>query len=182
MSVPGYGQWERERTSVNVHERLAELRRAIETARSMPMSASAVVNRSELLDQVDRMAAELPEAFAAADEVTSDRDSVINEARGKAEQIIADAQLERERLVSETEVYRMAKESSERMLEEARTEAEELRRETDEYVDSKLANFEISLTKILEAVSRGRGRLLGRSELDALRDDVNDIALPGDHP
>lgn len=166
---------------MDVHQRLAEIRSTIETARSMPMSASAVVNRSELLNQIDRLAAELPEAFAAADEVTADRDGVINQAHSKAEQIIADANLERERVVSETEVYRVAKDKAERVLVEARTEAEELRRETDEYVDAKLANFEISLTKIMEAVSRGRGRLLGRSELDALRDaDVNDIELPGD--
>lgn len=166
---------------MDVHEQLAEVRRAVESARSMPMSASAVVNRAELLDQLDRLDAALGSAFAVADEVTSDRDDVITQAHRKAEQIVADANLERDRLVSETEVYRLARGSSDRLREESRTEAEALRRETDEYVDAKLANFEISLTKILEAVSRGRGRLLGRSELDALRDaDVDDIALPGD--
>lgn len=167
---------------MDVHEQLAEIRRAVENARSMPMSASAVVNRAELLAQIDGLAAELPKAFAAAEVVTSDRDGVIKAAHAKAEEVVADAHLERERLVSDTEVYRMAKDSSDRMLDEARTESEALRRETDQYVDAKLANFEISLTKILEAVSRGRGRLLGRSELDALRDaDLDDITLPGDH-
>ena len=34
---------------VDVHAKLAELRRAVEEARSMPMSASAVVNRAEVL-------------------------------------------------------------------------------------------------------------------------------------
>jgi cell division septum initiation protein DivIVA len=168
---------------VDVQEQLAQIRSAVENARSMPMSSSAVVNRSDLLEQIDAIAAELPRAFAAAEAITSDRDGVINEAHSKAEQIISDARLERDRLVSETEVYRMARESAERLLEDTRSEAEALRRETDEYVDGKLANFEISLTKILEAVSRGRGRLLGRSELDALRDEeVDKITLPGDGP
>jgi cell division septum initiation protein DivIVA len=168
---------------VDVQEQVAQIRRLVENARSMPMSASAVVNRSELLERIDALAAELPKAFAVAEAITADRDGVIYEAQSKAEQIISDARLERDRLVSETEVYRMARESAERLLEDTRSEAEGLRRETDEYVDAKLANFEISLTKILEAVSRGRGRLLGRSELDALRDeDIDKITLPGDGP
>ncbi len=164
---------------MDVHEQLAEIRFMVEDARSMPMSASAVVNRADLLAQIDRLAADLPKAFAEADLVTSDRDGVIAQATGKADQIVADAYLERERLVSETEVYRVARAEAERLRGGAQAESEALRRETDEYVDDKLANFEISLTKTLEAVSRGRGRLQGRSELDALR-DADDFTLPGD--
>ena len=36
-----------------MHEKLAELRRVVEQARSMPMSASAVVNRGEVLELID---------------------------------------------------------------------------------------------------------------------------------
>ena len=38
---------------MDVHARLAELRQAVEGARSMPMSASAVINRCEVLVLVD---------------------------------------------------------------------------------------------------------------------------------
>ena len=148
----------------------------------MPMSASAVVNRAELLAQIDGLDTELTRALAAADTLTYDRDGVIDEAHRKAEQIIADAQRERDRLVSDTEVHRIANDSSDGVLDEARAQSEALRRETDAYVDSKLANFEVSLTKILEAVSRGRSRLQGRSDLDELgAADLDDVAFPGDH-
>src|SRR5205085_9263531 len=45
---------------------------------------------------------------------------------------------------------------------EARREAEEIRAEADDYVDSKLANFEVVLTKTIGSVDRGREKLLGR--------------------
>jgi chromosome segregation ATPase len=157
-------------TWVDVHEQLARVRSAVENARSMPMSASAVVNRAELLEEIDALAAALEQAFAEARALTTDRDGVVAQGQQSAEQLIAEGRRERDRLVSDAEVYRVAK-----------TEADELRRETDEYVDSRLANFEVALGKTMEAVARGRERLHGRSDLDAWgREGVDDILLPGE--
>lgn len=164
---------------MDVHEQLARIRSAVDSARAMPMSASAVINRAELLSQIDALAAELPRAFAEAHRVTSDREGVVAEGRTEAERIVAEGHAERNRLMSEAEVYRVGLAEVHRYRDEATQEIEALRRETDEYVDSRLANFEITLNKTLEAVARGRERLKGRSELDALgRDEVDEIGLP----
>lgn len=147
----------------------------------MPMSASAVVNRAELLAQIDALGAAVTQALAEAQRLTSDRDAAVAEGRTEAEGMIATGRYERDRLASETEVYRMAKVEADRLRADAQQEASELRRETDEYVDSRLANFEVALGKTLEAVARGRERLHGRSDLDAWgREGVDDILLPGD--
>jgi cell division septum initiation protein DivIVA len=164
---------------VDVHGKLAEIRQVVEQARSMPMSASAVVNRGELLGKLDELAAALDAAFSDAQRVMGDRDAVVEEGRQEADQIIADARNERERILSDTEVYRLAKREADELLERSRSEAEELRKETDDYVDAKLANFEITLERTMEAVKRGRERLAGRSALDSLTaDEVDKIKLP----
>jgi cell division septum initiation protein DivIVA len=166
---------------VDVHERLARIRDIVESARAMPMSASAVVNRSELLAEIDALTSELANAFTEADRVIAERDAVIAEGRVEAERIITEGGYERDRLASDTEVYRVAKIESDRMREEAQKEAVELRQETDEYVDSRLANFEVALGKTMEAVARGRQRLHGRSDLDRWgREGVDEILLPGE--
>lgn len=145
----------------------------------MPMSASAVVNRAELLQHLDELKEELTAAFSDAQKVIADRDSVIAEGRAEAEQIVADARNERDRIVSDTEVFRVAKRRADEVITEAHAEAEGLRKETDDYVDAKLANFEITLERTTEAVKRGRERLAGRSALDTLTDDeVDKIKLP----
>jgi cell division septum initiation protein DivIVA len=164
---------------VDVHAKLAEIRRAVEDARSMPMSASAVVNRGEMLALLDDLAAALDAAFTDAQHVLADRDAVIESGRNEAAQIVAEAKSEREHIISDTEVYRLAKREADQLREQARAESEELRKETDDYVDGKLANFEISLEKTMEAVRRGRERLAGRSALHSLTDDeINAIKLP----
>jgi F0F1-type ATP synthase membrane subunit b/b' len=155
---------------VDVHERLAQIRSSVENARAMPMG-SAVVNRSELLAQIDALAGELAQTLAEAERLTADREATVAEARTEAERIVARGRDERDRLVSETEVYRVAKTEADRVRDEAVRESDELRRETDEYVDRRLANFEVTLAHTLEAVARGRERLHGRGNLSTWGDD-----------
>ena len=103
----------------------------------------------------------------------------MDEGRREAEQIVSDARNEREKIISDTDVYRVAKREADHVVEQARAEADELRKETDDYVDAKLANFEITLERTTEAVKRGRERLAGRSAFDALTsDEVDKIKLP----
>ncbi len=164
---------------MDVHAKLAEIRQVVEQARSMPMSASAMVNRADLLGLLDELGAELDSAFSEAQRVSADRDAVVEEGRREADQIVAEARNEREHLVSDTEVYRVAKREADEVVERARAESEGLRKETDDYVDAKLANFEITLERTMEAVKRGRERLAGRSALDSLTaDEADKIKLP----
>jgi vacuolar-type H+-ATPase subunit H len=147
---------------VDVQKKLDEIVAAVEGARSMPMSASCVVNRADLLAMLEEVRAALPDALARAEAVLGDREQMVREARREAERILAEAHAERGSLISDTQVARESQDEADRILAEARREAEEIRAEADDYVDSKLANFEVVLTKTLGAVDRGREKLLGR--------------------
>jgi hypothetical protein len=152
---------------VDVHARLAQIRSTVENARAMPMSGSAVIGRAELLSDLDALATELTQALSESSRVTAERERVVAEGRAEAERVVVEGRHERDRLVSDTEVYRVARAEAERLVERARTEAAELRRETDEYVERRLADFEVTLSHTLAAVKRGRERLHGRSDIDA---------------
>ena len=166
---------------MDVHAKLAELRRTVDEARSMPMSASAVVNRAELLALVDDLSGELERASAESERVLAERDAVVAEGRREADGIIADAHREREKLISDTDVFRVAKRQADGLVARAREDAEALRQETDQYVDAKLANFEVTLARTSDAVRRGRQRLAGRSSFAELR-PVDPAADPAEEP
>jgi hypothetical protein len=153
---------------VEIQELVAQLRSAVESARSMPMSASAVINRAEVLGLVEQIEAGLPVALTQSSLPQAEQDEDLTRARSEAERIIAAAHAEQDRLVSESEVLRRATLESEQVVTEAQTEAAALRRETDEYVDERFANLELSLTRTLEALTRGRTRLHERSDLAQL--------------
>ncbi len=147
--------------TVDVQKKLDEIVSVVSGARAMPMSASCVVNRAELLSLLDELRAALPDSLAQAQELIGDRDHMVERARQEAERIIESAHAERGSLISDTEVARRSRNEADRILAEARQEAEDIRAEADDYVDSKLANFEVVLTKTLGSVGRGREKLLG---------------------
>ncbi|WP_019549109.1 hypothetical protein [Streptomyces sulphureus] len=146
---------------MDVQQKLDEIVATVGGARSMPMSASCVVNRAELLAMLDEVREALPGSLAQAREVLGGREQMVEEARREAQRIVETAEAERGSMVSGTEVARRSQEEADRILAEARREAEEIRAEADEYVDSKLANFEVVLSKTVGSVERGREKLLG---------------------
>ncbi|MFF7126694.1 cell division initiation protein [Streptomyces sp. NPDC016566] len=146
---------------MDVQKKLDEIVSMVSGARSMPMSASCVVNRAELLAMLEEVRQALPGSLAQAQELIGDREQMVEQARQEAERIIGNAHAERGSLISDTEIARRSQAEGDRILAEARTEAEEVRAEADDYVDSKLANFEVVLTKTLGSVGRGREKLLG---------------------
>lgn len=147
---------------MDVQKKLDEIVETVGNARSMPMSASCVINRTELLDLLEEVREALPSSLADAKELIGDREHLVAQARQEAERIIEEARVRSGSLVSETEIARRSQGEADRILSEARREAAEVRAEADEYVDSKLANFEVVLTKTIGSVDRGREKLLGR--------------------
>lgn len=165
---------------MDVHDKLDDLTALVESARSMPMSASCILNRGEVLALLDEMRAELPQEFDEAERILREREAVLEQARVEAEEIVAEAHEERMRLVSQTEVYAQAQREAGRMRGEAREEAGRMQDDTDAYIDGKLASFEIALNKTLEAVLHGRDRIqLRREEDDRDVPEVDDRPLPG---
>ncbi|MFL6138035.1 MAG: hypothetical protein ACJ74O_09575 [Frankiaceae bacterium] len=163
----------------DVTRRLDELTALVEGARAMPMSASCMVNRGDVLAVLDEVRALLPVEFRQAEQVIRDRDEVVEEGRREAERVIAAAREERLRLIEETEIVQEALAERDRMLADAAERSEAMRQEVDDYVDTKLANFEVVLTRTLGAVERGRDKLRGRAVADQLDGRDDEGPLPG---
>jgi cell division septum initiation protein DivIVA len=161
---------------------LDRLTRLVTDARAMPMSASCVVNRGEVLALLEEARRALPEALTSASALLGERAGVLADGRAEAEKIVEQARAERAAMLTKTAVQKTAQQEARRVLEEAEAQAEALRAEVEEYVDGKLANFEVVLSKTLGAVQRGRARLHGESEHDALAaslaGDGDPMALP----
>jgi hypothetical protein len=148
----------------DVHAKLDELTALVQAAKSMPLSSSCVLPRGEVLAAIDEVRQLLPTELAAASTVLSDQESVVAEGRAEADAIIARAKEERARLVAKTEIATEARRRADAMIAEATESSRAMRSEVEDYVDGKLANFEVVLQKTLAAVERGRGKLRGHAD------------------
>lgn len=140
----------------------------IEEARGVPLSASCVVHRGEILEILDGARVALPTDLDQAIEIISSRDLIIEEARTSAEQMIATAREDVARMVEQTSIVQAARDEAQRILDDARALADEERAEVESYIDGRLATLEVILNKTMEAVARGRERLEGAGDKDVL--------------
>ena len=146
---------------MDVNVKIDELIEIVESARAMPMSASCVINRAQVLDLLEEMRKGMPEEMDRARRVLADRESVLADGRREADRLLERTRSERESIIGNTDVSREARGAAERILAQARHEAQQIRTDADDYVDQKLANFEVVLTKTLQAVGRGRDKMRG---------------------
>ncbi len=147
-------------------EKLAALREMIISARSMPMSASCVINRNDVLSAIDDVIQHLPDEIADAQDVLDKSLATIAESQDQAEQILAEARGQAADLARDTEVIRVAEAEAVKIRSDAEEEAAALRREIDTFIDSRMASFESVLHKTTSQVSTARQRLAQRSGLD----------------
>jgi hypothetical protein len=148
--------------------KLQQLEDLVRDAKSMPLSSSALLNREELLELVAEMRESLPEEIKQARWVVKDREDLLAKARHEAEAIVEAGHQEQLRMARTEEVVARAHQEAERLRHEAEGHARTVRLEAEDYVDAKLAQFEIVLRKLQEeaqASARQLGRTLDQVEL-----------------
>ena len=149
-------------------DKLASAITMVEEARGVPLSASCVVHRGEILELLDEARAALPTDFESAQKVIAARDAIIEEGRLSAEQMISIAREDVARMVEQTSIVQIARDEARKVLDEARDQASQEKIEVEEYIDGRLATLEVILNKTQDAVARGRERLAGAGDKDAL--------------
>ena len=118
-----------------------------------------MVNREEFGEILQDAIDGLPEELRQARWLLKERDEVIERAEHEAARIIDVARVRAERMVERTEVVREARRAAEDTIDQAGRLAAQMRLEAEDYVDRKLAAFEVVLDRTMQQVAKGRERL-----------------------
>ena len=161
---------------VDAEALLREVIDIVALAKPMPLSASVLISRDEVLGRLDEIAERLPEELRQARWLLREREEFMAEQRRDADRLMEDVKAQAERMVSRTELVRQANTTAERIIEEAEESARRMRHEAEDYCDQKLAGMEIVLNRVLKTVSAGRERLQPQLEetLDELLEEETD--------
>ena len=149
-------------------EKLTSAITMVEEARGVPLSASCVVHRGEMLELLDEAREALPTDLDSAQKLLAARDAIIEEGRVSAEQMIAIAREDVARMVEQTSIVTIARDEARKIIDDARALADQEKQEVEEYIDGRLATLEVILNKTQDAVARGRERLAGSNDKDVL--------------
>ena len=138
------------------------VRRALDvvnTAKTMPLSASVLISRDEVSGLLATALERLPDELRQARWLLREREEFLAERTREADALMEEVRVQAERMVSRTEVVRQANLKGQRILHEANEESRRMRHETEDYCDQKLAGMEIVLDRIMKTVRSGREKL-----------------------
>lgn len=150
------------RTNSHLGDAETLLRRAIDivaTAPTMPLSSSPRIDRDEMVELLTEALSRLPDELRQARHLLRERDEFIARTRREAAEIVEAARVQSERMVQRTEVVRAAEARARHIMETAAGESRRLKHETEDFLDQRLASFEILLERLSRAVANGRQKL-----------------------
>jgi cell division septum initiation protein DivIVA len=176
----------------DTEEVLLQLRDVIEAARPVPLSASSMIAKEEVLDLIEEALSHLPEELRAARWLLKEREEFLARTRHEADEIIEQARARAERMVQRTEVVKAAEARAYEIVDTAQADARRLRHEVEDFCDQKLASFEIVLERTQKLVGAGRSKLQGTNLLaeaaaaaaaeGLIDDDEPDDGMTSGHP
>ena len=149
--------------------------------KGFPLLGYSIVKKDTVTNILDRLYAELPDEVKEAKSLLRRKDELQYEAQQKAEKIVADAQAEANRLLSESDLLRAVQREAEKIKEQVIADCEEIKRKAvdetenlkvqaiDEaarirdganiYAEQVLTNLEQNLAQLQEVVKNGQVQL-----------------------
>ena len=150
---------------------LDQIEDLVESSRTVPLSASIMINKAELLDLLDQAREALPEDLIADAEEEAERTrsraddeatALVSQARSDAEATIADANAQAARIVSTENIVRMAEDRAREIVSEAKRSAASLREGADDYVASSLDELAQLISDLARRTDAGRRTIAER--------------------
>ena len=163
-------------------ELLDRIEEIVANAKAMPLSASVLISREEVLYLISAAKERFPLEMREAQWIVKERAEYLDRVSLEAEEIIQEARARAERLVSKQEIVRQAQAGANRILVMAREDAARLRSDAEDYADQKLAELEIALSKVMKEIFAGREKLAIASSAEAPLASGGESALEGEFP
>ena len=131
-----------------------------------------MVNRDEIEAMLDELKEKTPEEIRKYQKIIGNRDSILNDAREKADQILKAAKEQTTELISEhqimqqayaqaNEIVIIASNEAQETLDKATADANEIRQSAIEYTDELLRSIESLLLHSIDTTKKNNENLLG---------------------
>lgn len=131
----------------------------IASAPNVPLSSTPRIDRDNTVALLQDALTCLPEEIRQARWMLKERAEFMAKTQREADEIIEAARVQAERMVQRTEVVRAAEARARQVMDAADADSRRLKNETEDFLDRRLASFEILLDRLSRTVAQGRERL-----------------------
>jgi cell division septum initiation protein DivIVA len=154
---------------VDIQHYIDRLEQLLQDSRKVPFSSNVIVDEDRLMNIIDQMRVSIPDVVKRAGRVEAERERILAQAKEEGERIRELARQEAMELVDRDTIIQNAHKRADNILVNAQHEAERLRHDADDYVMRSLAQLEQDMTRSLGVIRNGIHRL--QAELQASNPD-----------
>ena len=133
-------------------DRLEEL---FNESRPIPFTNNVIVDEDRMLDIIDQMRVAIPDQVKQAEKLLAERDRTLAQAQEEASRTVQLAREKSEGLLERDSIVEAAQTRGEQIIEQAQRDAEATRLEAENYVLETLTNLEIEMERIINQVRNG---------------------------
>jgi len=133
-------------------DRLEEL---FNESKNIPLTRNVMVDEDRMLDIIDQMRIAIPEEVKKAQQLLGQRDRVLAQAQEEANRTIELARQKSDELVTKDTVAQDARRRADQIIAQSRVEAENIRADADDYAMNSLTQLEAELERITNQVENG---------------------------
>ena len=132
---------------------------SVESAKSVPLSSNAVVDRDQMLEMLHILRDRLPEEIRAARWMVREREMFVSRTNEQARNLVAKARKKADALVAESNIIAEATEEANILIRRAEDDAHRIRLEAEDYMGDRLERLEALLARLLNQTRTMRAEL-----------------------
>jgi hypothetical protein len=133
-------------------DRLEEL---LNQSRPFPFTHNVMVDEDRMLDLIDQMRVAIPDEVKKAQQLMAQRDRLLAQAQEEANRTLSIAREKSEQLVERDSIVQAAQARAEQIVIQARADIENTKHDADDYVVETLTRLEMELERYLTQVRNG---------------------------
>ncbi len=133
-------------------DRLEEL---FNDSRPIWLTHSVIVDEDRMLDLIDQMRVAIPEEIKKAQQIITQRDRILAQAKEESNRTISLARDKAEKQLEDDELIMSARVKAEQIVEQALKDAASTQHEADKYILETLTNLEMHMDRLLNQVRNG---------------------------
>ena len=133
-------------------DRLEEL---FNDAKAVPFTHNVIVDEDRMLELIDQMRISIPEEVKKAQQVVAQRDRVMAQAQEEANRTLDIARQKADQFIQKDTIIQEAQRRAEQILAQARADAEATRIDADNYVVDNLMQLQDQLARLTNQVNNG---------------------------
>lgn len=172
-----------------IEQLIDEIEDYIESCKPKMLSSDIIlVNKDEIMELLRDLRMKTPDEIKRYQKIITQRDSILNDARNKAQQLINEAAVHTNELVSESEIMQQAQDRANEMLQAATQQAQEIldqaameanamRQAAIDYTDAQLCDLENKLSHAVDIAGLNYEKLIAQLNQDIQGIQINRAQL-----